>query len=91
MLIGKRSDDGTSRASFTNTESLDPRKVFKQYRFCVDYRNLNLKTKWESHSIPRIDDTLDALCQKEGQGSIICSLGVIRWNLMSNPRKRLLL
>ena len=69
VLIGKRSDDGSTKASFRNTEDLDPKKVFKQFRFCIDYRNLNLISKKDSYRIPRIDDTLDALCQKEGQGS----------------------
>ncbi|GBN83957.1 Retrovirus-related Pol polyprotein from transposon 297 [Araneus ventricosus] len=30
-------------------------------RFCVDYRKLNEITKKDSYSLPRIDDTLDAL------------------------------
>ncbi|PIK40376.1 hypothetical protein BSL78_22777 [Apostichopus japonicus] len=31
------------------------------YRFCVDYRKLNKVTVKDSHPLPRIDDTLDAL------------------------------
>ena len=31
------------------------------YRFCVDYRKLNQATTPDSHPLPRIDDTIDAL------------------------------
>ena len=31
------------------------------YRFCVDYRKLNLITKPDAHPLPRVDDLLDAL------------------------------
>ena len=36
-------------------------KKDKTYRFCLDYRAVNLKTKKEIYPIPRIDASLDAL------------------------------
>ena len=35
--------------------------VKKSYRFCIDYRKLNEVTKKESHTLPRIDDSLETL------------------------------
>ena len=32
-----------------------------KYRFCVDYRKLKKVTKKDAHTLPRIDDLLDAL------------------------------
>ena len=37
------------------------RKRDGKLRFCVDYRTLNSKTVKDAHSLPRIDETLDAL------------------------------
>ena len=37
------------------------KKKDELYRFCVDYRKLNNVTIKDSYSLPRIDDTLDAL------------------------------
>ena len=31
------------------------------YRFCIDYRKLNLVTKQNANPLPRVDDLLDAL------------------------------
>ncbi|KAL0157406.1 hypothetical protein M9458_048652, partial [Cirrhinus mrigala] len=37
------------------------RKKYGTWRFCVDYRRLNSVTIKDSHPLPRVDDTLDAL------------------------------
>ena len=37
------------------------RKKNNTWRFCVDYRGLNAVTIKDSHPLPRVDDTLDAL------------------------------
>lgn len=37
------------------------RKKNNTWRFCVDYRGLNSVTIKDSHPLPRVDDTLDAL------------------------------
>ena len=31
------------------------------YRFCVDYRKLNLVTEQDAHPLPRVDDLIDSL------------------------------
>ena len=31
------------------------------FRFCVDYRRLNIVTSKDAHPLPRVDDCLDAL------------------------------
>ena len=37
------------------------RKKGGQWRFCIDYRRLNAVTIKDSHPLPRVDDSLDAL------------------------------
>ena len=37
------------------------RKEDSSLRFCIDYRRLNSRTVRNAHSLPRIDETLDAL------------------------------
>ena len=37
------------------------RKKDKSLRFCIDYRKLNARTIRDCYSIPRIDETMDAL------------------------------
>ncbi|XP_033112699.1 uncharacterized protein LOC117113471 [Anneissia japonica] len=37
------------------------RKKDNTFRFCVDYRKINMHTVKDSHPLPRIDDTIDAL------------------------------
>ena len=36
------------------------RKKDGTYRFCIDYRKLNLVTKQNANPLPRVDDLLDA-------------------------------
>ena len=51
------------------------RKKDGTWRMCVDYRELNLKTKNKgTYMLPRIDDTLDAL----NRAKFFCSLDVIQ-------------
>jgi hypothetical protein len=38
-----------------------------KWRYCVDYRYLNSVTKKDSYPLPRIDDTLDALGNKDAK------------------------
>lgn len=38
------------------------RKTDGSLRLCVDYRKLNLKTRRDAFPLPRIDESLDALC-----------------------------
>ena len=39
-----------------------------EWRMCIDYRELNLKTKNpDSYMLPRIDDTLDSLMENTGK------------------------
>ena len=37
------------------------RKKDQSWRFCVDYRRLNNITQYDAYSLPRIDESLDAL------------------------------
>ena len=37
------------------------KKKDSTFRFCIDYRKLNTITKRDAHSLPRVDDLLDAL------------------------------
>ena len=50
------------------------RKKTGEYRMCIDYRELNAKTKkLDQYALPRIDDTLDAL----GRAKYFCTLDLI--------------
>ena len=37
------------------------RKKDSSLRFCIDYRQLNKRTIWDSYALPRIEETLNAL------------------------------
>ena len=50
------------------------KKKTGEFRMCIDYRELNAKTKkLDQYALPRIDDTLDAL----GRAKYFCTLDLI--------------
>ena len=56
------------------------------YRFCVDYRKLNLVTEQDAHPLPRVDDLLDSL-----NGSFLFSTLDLRsgyWQLSMSQEDR---
>jgi hypothetical protein len=53
------------------------------YRFCVDYRKLNVITKRDVYPLPRIDDTLDMLGQARYFSTLDLQSGF--WQIPINP------
>ena len=46
-----------------------------EIRFCIDYRKLNGYTKIDSHPLPRIDDTINALQGMQYFTTVDCASG----------------
>ena len=55
-------------------------------RFCVDYRRLNLATVKEAYPLPRIDDTLDMLADKQWFSTLDLASGY--WQVSLSPDAR---
>ena len=55
-------------------------------RFCVDYRRINSLTKKDTHPLPRIDDTLDALSGSKWFSTIDLASGY--WQVEMEPTDR---
>ncbi|KAK8774213.1 hypothetical protein V5799_011257 [Amblyomma americanum] len=62
------------------------RKKDGALRFCVDYRRLNNITKKDVYPLPRIDDTLDRLCNAEYFSSMDLKSGY--WQIEVDERDR---
>jgi hypothetical protein len=58
------------------------RKKDGTWRFCVDYRALNLSTKKDSYPLPRIDDTLDSLGSETTEYYTIMDLASRYWHIL---------
>ena len=75
--VKKLAESGLIRPSESEWASncLVVKKKDGTWRLCIDYRALNLKTKNpDSYSLPRIDDTIDAL----GDAKYFCTLDLIQ-------------
>uniref|UniRef100_A0AAV2MQ11 Reverse transcriptase n=1 Tax=Knipowitschia caucasica TaxID=637954 RepID=A0AAV2MQ11_KNICA len=61
--VGQLLADGLVEESFSPWASpvVLIKKKGGQWRFCIDYRRLNAVTIKDSHPLPRVDDSLDAL------------------------------
>ena len=55
-------------------------------RFCVDYRRLNLATVKDAYPLPRIDDTLNILAEKQWFSTLDLSSGY--WQVSLSPEAR---
>ena len=62
------------------------KKKDNSLRFCIDYRKLNEKTLKDSHPIPRIDTTLDALSGSKYYSTIDLKSGY--WQVKVSPEDR---
>uniref|UniRef100_A0AAV2LVC5 Reverse transcriptase RNase H-like domain-containing protein n=1 Tax=Knipowitschia caucasica TaxID=637954 RepID=A0AAV2LVC5_KNICA len=63
--VGQLLADGLVEESFSPWASpvVLVKKKGGQWRFCIDYRRLNAVTIKDSHPLPRVDDSLDALAR----------------------------
>src|SRR5205085_1516295 len=57
-----------------------------EIRFCIDYRKLNGYTKIDSHPLPRIDDTIDALQGMQYFTTVDCASGY--WQVEMNEKDK---
>lgn len=62
------------------------RKKDNSLRVCIDYRKLNLVTKRGVYPLPRIDDTLDRLCNANFLSSLDLKSGY--WQIEVDERDR---
>ena len=70
--IRPSNSEWASNVVLVRKKSTDP-KAEPEWRMCIDYRELNLKTKNKhSYMLPRIDDTLDAL----NRAKFFCTLDI---------------
>lgn len=57
------------------------RKADGSLQLCVDNRKLNLKTRRDAFPLPRIDESLDALCKAQGFSTIDLASGYHQVNI----------
>eukprot|EP00794_Sanderia_malayensis_P015652 gene15652-biopygen13346 len=56
------------------------------YRFCIDYRKVNLVTKTDAHPLPRVDDLLDSLSNNTYFSTLDLRSGY--WQVEMSPEAR---
>eukprot|EP00794_Sanderia_malayensis_P021266 gene21266-biopygen16300 len=56
------------------------------YRFCIDYRKVNLVTKTDAHPFPRVDDLLDSLSNNTYFSTLDLRSGY--WQVEMSPEAR---
>ena len=70
--IRPSNSEWASNVVLVRKKATDP-NAEPEWRMCIDYRELNLKTKNKhSYMLPRIDDTLDAL----NRAKFVCTLDI---------------
>ena len=58
------------------------------YRFCVDYRKLNLVTKQDAYPLPRVDDLLDSLNNNKLFSTLYLRSGYWHVSMTSEDREK---